>query len=183
MTSNREYGNGNRPYLSNGSNSRKNFDSENNNSNSNMNMNNMNGNSNNMGMAMGMARDRYMRDREIDNIAEGDEEDGDNDDGEDNEDDNENNDEFQSEVASSAMSFATLAPFYQTKTMKNTADFTNKENVLFSFENVMHSSKKNQVDGQLSSNTINGNLIDTNDNVIEEVVYQEKVFHDNPMAR
>jgi hypothetical protein len=151
-----------------------------------MNMINMNGSNNNMGMAMSIARDRYMRDREIDNIAEGDEEDGDNDDDndneEDNDDDNEGNDEFQSEVASSAMSFATLAPFYQTKKMKNTADFTNKENVLFSFENVMHSSKKNLVDGQLS-NTINGALIDTNDNVIEEVVYQEKVFQDNPMAR
>ena len=183
MTSNREYGNGNRPYLSNNSNSRKSFDSENNNSNNNMNMNNMNGSNNNTGMAMSLARDRYMRDREIDNIAEGDEEDGDNDgeddNGNDDDDDNEGN---HSEVASSAMSFATLAPFYQTKTMKNTADFTNKENVLFSFENVMHSSKKNLVDGQLS-NTINGNLIDANDNVIQEVVYQEKVFQDNPMAR
>jgi hypothetical protein len=151
-------------------------------------MNNMNGSNNNMGMAMSMARDRYMRDREIDNIAEGDEEDGDNDgedqneDNDDDDDDDNDNEGNQSEVASSAMSFATLAPFYQTKTMKNTADFTNKENVLFSFENVMHSSKKNLVDGQLS-NTINGNLIDANENVIEEVVYQEKVFQDNPMAR
>ena len=183
MTSNREYGNGNRPYLSNNSNSRKSFDSENNNSNNNMNMNNMNGSNNNTGMAMSLARDRYMRDREIDNIAEGDEEDGDNDgeddNGNDDDDDNEGN---HSEVASSAMSFASLAPFYQTKTMKNTADFTDKENVLFSFENVMHSSKKNLVDGQLS-NTINGTLIDANDNVIEEVVYQEKVFQDNPMSR
>ena len=176
MTSNREYGNGNRPYLSNGANSRKSFDSENSSSSNNMNMNNVNGSNNNMGMAMSVARDRYMRDREIDNISEGDEEDGDND-----EDDNDD-DEFQSEIASSTMSFATLAPFYQTKTMKNTADFTNKADVLFSFENVMHSSKKNLVDGQLS-NTINGNLIDANDNAIEEVVYQEKVFQDNPMSR
>lgn len=168
----RDYGNGGRPYPNSNSTSRKSFDLESNNINSNSNSNN------NIGMSMSNAssmREKYMRDPEIEKIAEGNEEEGE---GED------NGDEFRSEIASSTMSYATLAPFYQPKA-KKTTDFSNKEDVLFSYENVMHSSKKSPPDSlSIRSSNINSNVNTSgNSNSQKEDVYQEIVFQDNPMGR
>lgn len=167
----RDYGNSGRPYPNSNSTPRRSFDLESNIINSNNNSNN------NIGMSMSNAssmREKYSRDPEIDKIAEGNEDEGE-----------ENGDEFQSEMASSTMSYATMAPFYQPKAKKAT-DFSNKEDVLFSYENVMHSSKKSPPDSlSIRSSNINSN-VNTSGNSNsqkEDIVYQEKVFQDNPMGR